>query len=484
MCNDAYAQMTKRSVWLLENLPTYFPSESPPRYNCTFETKFARMLSRPADSDDIIYIVGYSRSRIMKTEGIGKYLNRIGDAAYVAFLYLSNDSKEPDLDSKTFQPKPMRASGSDMDVSVEGSIGVWSQHSSVYHASSADQNAEDGGDETYGPPPTWEPVEEYSYPVIDIKPRDIIPDNLTLANFSNLKHIADGSNSNVYVANMYGEKVIIKIISEQAKMNKVAVHEFDVEHGILCRLSHPNIIRILGAGREPRRFIVMEYLDGDSLSVILSANSKQGLSRKLFHSPTFPFPVLLNLMRDIADSLNYLHKYVHPGAMIIHRDLKPDNIGFTADGKVKLFDFGLCTCVKARVLSTETYLMSGCTGSLRYMAPEVALKKAYCEKTDVYAFGILSWQMAKDKVPFSGMNRQEFMSKVVEGGERPKIDKSWPKEFSDMLQACWNESQHARPSFEDIIYILQSLICHKMGKAKSANARTMHDANGGGAWFT
>jgi len=72
------------------------------------------------------------------------------------------------------------------------------------------------------------------------------------------------------------------------------------------------------------------------------------------------------------------------------------------DGKLKLFDFGLCTCVKRRQSSNESYEMTGNTGSLRYMAPEVALKAPYSEKADVYSFGIMIWQMARDRVPFKG----------------------------------------------------------------------------------
>ncbi|CAE7533552.1 HT1 [Symbiodinium microadriaticum] len=61
--------------------------------------------------------------------------------------------------------------------------------------------------------------------------------------------------------------------------------------------------------------------------------------------------------------------------------------------------------------STECYSMTGNTGSLRYMAPEVALRKPYNEKADVYSFAILLWQMGRDKVPFKGLSRSEFMDK-------------------------------------------------------------------------
>ena len=86
-------------------------------------------------------------------------------------------------------------------------------------------------------------------------------------------------------------------------------------------------------------------------------------------------------------------------------DLKPDNVGFTSDGTLKLFDFGLCTCVKTHSDPNDVYEMTGNTGSLRYMAPEVALRKPYNEKVDVYSYGIMVWQMARDRVPFKGLSK-------------------------------------------------------------------------------
>ena len=94
--------------------------------------------------------------------------------------------------------------------------------------------------------------------------------------------------------------------------------------------------------------------------------------------------------------------------------------------------------------------MTGNTGSLRYMAPEVALRQPYTEKADVYSFGIIVWQMARDKVPYKGMTRDEFMKNIVIGGDRPSLDKNWPSRFSDLLTSCWNNDPLLRPSFAQI----------------------------------
>lgn len=144
-------------------------------------------------------------------------------------------------------------------------------------------------------------------------------------------------------------------------------------------------------------------------------------------------------------------------------------MGFTSNGTLKLFDFGLVTCVKTRNESSQTYEMTGYTGSLRYMAPEVALRKPYSEKVDVYSYGIMLWQMARDKVPFKGFSKDQYMKQVVHDSERPKIDKNWPAGFSNLLKICWHSDPEKRPSFSVIVLELNKLISSvegDTGKAK------------------
>lgn len=136
----------------------------------------------------------------------------------------------------------------------------------------------------------------------------------------------------------------------------------------------------------------------------------------------------------------------------------------SADGTLKLLDFGLSTCVKKRKSLRESYEMTGNTGSLRYMAPEVALKRPYTELVDVYSFGILVWQMAKDRFPFQGLSKDEFMRHVASGGLRPKLDKSWPIGFSDLLRRCWDSDPFQRPSFATLFVQLGELLQEEISK--------------------
>ena len=139
-------------------------------------------------------------------------------------------------------------------------------------------------------------------------------------------------------------------------------------------------------------------------------------------------------------------------------DLKPDNVGFTMDMQLKLFDLGLMTLVKKRSCVNEVYEMTGFTGSLRYMAPEVALKKAYNEKVDVHSFGIILWEMLTGELPFKGVNKAEFLSTVVGLGYRPKIPKHLPGAVASLLKACWDVDSMQRPTSAEIVASLTAII--------------------------
>ena len=120
-----------------------------------------------------------------------------------------------------------------------------------------------------------------------------------MEHFEEMQHIADGSNANIFLAKLNGERVVVKMIKSEVQRDPVAVHEFDVEHGMLSRMSHPHVIKLMGAGRLPRRFVVLEYLGGGSLNSILQENqSKGGFAQRLFRRPTFTYANLLSKVRN------------------------------------------------------------------------------------------------------------------------------------------------------------------------------------------
>jgi serine/threonine protein kinase len=157
------------------------------------------------------------------------------------------------------------------------------------------------------------------------------------------------------------------------------------------RLNDPNICSLLGAGTTSKgvRFIVLERLDGGTLTQRLGYDTRiRDRRRRFWRKKQMAFLEVLRCARSIACAMEYCQDKAIPGSMVLHRDLKPDNIGFTLNGDVKIIDFGLAKIVdNASTTSEDSYEMSGETGSLRYMAPEVADSHPYNHKADVYSFG-------------------------------------------------------------------------------------------------
>lgn len=140
---------------------------------------------------------------------------------------------------------------------------------------------------------------------------------------------------------------------------------------------------------------------------------------------------------------------------MIYRDLKPDNTGFDVRGDIKIFDFGLATELHPHLeVGDELYLLTGCTGSLRYMAPEVRWCLPYNFKADVYSFGMVFWQICSTLLPFSRFNREQFDQRVLRDGLRPKMQSWWTNssELYSKMQSCWEVESSKR--------IHLSTICH------------------------
>jgi len=158
----------------------------------------------------------------------------------------------------------------------------------------------------------------------------------------------------------------------------------------------------------------------------------------------------MTLGLQLARAVRYLHSQ-----NVVHRDIKPENIGFDEDGILKLFDFGSA----AQLSDGDGYLL-GESGTLSFMAPEMALNKSYDGRAvDVYAFGLVLWEMCALERAFDGYSERRIMTKVVQKGERPRIpSRLWPKPLQNLLRRCWAAEAEDRPTMAEVVGKLEEIV--------------------------
>ena len=157
-------------------------------------------------------------------------------------------------------------------------------------------------------------------------------------------------------------------------------------------LSHPNIITIFDVGEEDDlSYIAMELVEGVSLETLLE-------SRQVLEEST-----ILHIARQVADALGYAHEHG-----IVHRDIKPANIMLTKNGRVKVADFGIAKVASSKMTQTGMLL-----GSPNYMSPEHFLNQPLDGRSDIFALGIVLYELITGQLPFIGQNLGALSYKIV-----------------------------------------------------------------------
>jgi len=192
--------------------------------------------------------------------------------------------------------------------------------------------------------------------------------------------LGQGSFSKVYLSKWRETFVVAKVIDPEISLNKKELILKEIE--IMTKLHHPNIVQFLGYIDEPF-IIVLEYIPNNSLSEHIGSLSKNN-----------KFNITLDILRGLA----YLHN--RKPYSLIHRDIKPTNVILTKSKFAKIADFGLSTFyTNFKLDNNETFPsldLTGDVGTERYMAPET-ISKVYDNKVDIYACGILIYEMYENK---------------------------------------------------------------------------------------
>jgi serine/threonine-protein kinase len=223
-------------------------------------------------------------------------------------------------------------------------------------------------------------------------------------------HLAQGGMSDIYRAFDLVERreVVIKVPDQTMLGDPAQYERFQRELEVLNSLEHPAILKGLGSGKHNRvPFLVTEFVDGQSLRVLLEKSA-----------PLSPEQAT-NLVRKIADGMAYCHKN-----NVIHRDLKPENILIQNESQQPIImDFGLALTKSAHRVTYSN--LSATMGTPDYMSPEQIDGQRGDQRTDVYALGIIFYEMLAGHPPFSGDSNMAVMSQHV-NAIPPRLDKVNP----------------------------------------------------------
>lgn len=204
--------------------------------------------------------------------------------------------------------------------------------------------------------------------------------------------------------------------------------EFQREMNVYARLRHPNIIALYGICIESMKYsVVMEFMADGSLNDVLRSPAELCWSLRL------------SIALDFVSGLLYLHTQ-----HIIHHDLKSLNILVDDRMRAKISYFGL-----SKMKPTITSMTKGGGETPHWMAPELFDEAANSFTTDVYASGIVFWEIAARKLPYEGKNHSQIM-RFVEKGNRETIPEGTPPQFATLITRCWAQRAEDRPIIAEV----------------------------------
>ncbi|HYO55773.1 serine/threonine-protein kinase [Archangium sp.] len=246
---------------------------------------------------------------------------------------------------------------------------------------------------------------------------------LTIGEYELHQRIGVGGMGLVYegIQPLIGKRVAVKVLRPELAAAEEQVARLLAEARAVNSIRHRGIVDIFGFGQVPdgRQYIIMEYLEGVALDAYLAEKGRM------------PVPEVLDILDEVLGALGAAH-----GAGVVHRDLKPSNIFLVKqpDGSryVKLLDFGLAKMglPTARTAQTRTDMV---VGTPEYMAPEQARGQPVGPMTDLYALGVVAFEMVTGQLPFTGASPVDLLMKHVDA--RPPRPSDFVPELPAALDA-------------------------------------------------
>jgi beta-lactam-binding protein with PASTA domain/tRNA A-37 threonylcarbamoyl transferase component Bud32 len=243
-----------------------------------------------------------------------------------------------------------------------------------------------------------------------------------------VNHIARGGMAQVYLAHdlLLDRPVALKVLFPELSVDRAFVERFRREAKAAANLTHPNIVSIYDWGQgENTYFIVMEYVDGRTLSSILRESALDPVRAAAIGA-------------DVAAALDFAHR-----RGVIHRDVKPGNVLINNSGQVKVADFGIARAIGTSEDLTQT---GSVMGTATYFSPEQAQGYGVDPRSDVYSLGVVLYEMVAGQAPFSGDSPVSIAYKhVKEPPPSPRsINPAIPAAFEAIVLKCLEKQPENR----------------------------------------
>lgn len=256
----------------------------------------------------------------------------------------------------------------------------------------------------------------------------------SIGDYRLLRVLGQGATGTVWEATWEGRRVAIKVLSPTVMADPEFIGRFEREFDVARRFNHPRLVTCQALGQvKDTYYIAMDYLPGGSLRTRLD----QG-------RPTVAEAVRYSL--QIAQGLEHAH------AMgVVHRDLKPDNVMLDADGSLALADFGL-----ARATDSKTITVTGSVmGTPAYIAPELLCGNKATGASDVYALGIMLFEMLSGRLPFNYSDTMKLLSAHLSESV-PPLDSEIPENLRQLVADLLAKEPLQRPSAAQVVKRLKA----------------------------
>ncbi|QSQ14806.1 serine/threonine-protein kinase [Myxococcus landrumensis] len=293
-----------------------------------------------------------------------------------------------------------------------------------------------------------------------------------------IKRLGQGGMAEVFLAKQVGVKgfekfVVMKKVLPQFAQNPEFVDMLFAEARANARLTHPNVVQTFDVGvSDGVAYILMEYVRGPDLKRLVVELRRKGLGLPLEHA--------LRIVAEVAAGLHYAHSYVDPAGTshpVVHRDVSPHNVLISLDGAIKLSDFGI-----AKVAGEDNTQAGVLKGKISYISPEAASGRALDARNDVWALGVVLFELLTGQLPFRREHDAATLNAIVREPApvpsqlRPHV----PQDVSDLiLRALVKDPARRTPSAAAMREEIEAVMAHhRLNSSPAAVAQFFKDTLG------